>query len=613
MENMGGRGGGDGDQKDMRGRPREPAVTVCHVCGDRVRPQLYCPSCGHPLCGRCRKEPSPQNKQEMGSVNGDGGGEKHGQGGVGDEVERVSVAVATGLPSPAAATTPDGEGGGLVEVVRKSNGEIIAVEKRRPVKTNPFVIADQIARKVSDPQVSSTTIPVVAMPPVSKLPKYDLTTVVDRKRCVPVAPSDAAEHPRIQQSQREPHPERLSHSYASSSRGSSVVPPPSPGVPSNSARMLAAAEEREEERTAALQAKDGPHVHRPEREPDPTTPSTFQASNDRAHVLQHQARREKERTTPPVLRRVKVLAQTNKSGALQQVLQVDVDSGGSAQDNSGMETGGGRKSSGKSIPRARVTSPPAWLKGTGPFSSSSAASAASVAAQPGSIAGRLKKVGLDSSKTKSSPQLGQQSLGGKKKEGRGTTDSTATVTVVRPGGDGDARRGSNSQVSPGGLGRRGEGQKQQEQQLRSYPFPPGQQKQQSGGQQQHHSHESSGFWKVPSSVNMSMAAGAGAGARAASKATSEATIDGSNRLGGGGRRERSSVGGTATGPAGTGTVMVAGDEDDDVGIQGLTIVLHLRGKDDLVISTDLTREGGAGTEGGQEGTGRVLGVVGRWG
>lgn len=65
-------------------------------------------------------------------MNGDGG-EKHGRGGVGDEVERVSVAVATGLPSPAAATTPDGEGGGLVEVVRKSNGEIIAVEKRRPV------------------------------------------------------------------------------------------------------------------------------------------------------------------------------------------------------------------------------------------------------------------------------------------------------------------------------------------------------------------------------------------------------------------------------------------------------------------------------------------------
>jgi hypothetical protein len=34
------------------------------------------------------------------------------------------------------------------------------------------------------------------------------------------------------------------------------------------------------------------------------------------------------------------------------------------------------------------------------------------------------------------------------------------------------------------------------------------------------------------------------------------------------------------------------DGEDDVGIEGLTIVLHLKGKDDLVISADLTRGGG---------------------
>ncbi|KAK0623427.1 hypothetical protein B0T14DRAFT_564787 [Immersiella caudata] len=33
------------------------------------------------------------------------------------------------------------------------------------------------------------------------------------------------------------------------------------------------------------------------------------------------------------------------------------------------------------------------------------------------------------------------------------------------------------------------------------------------------------------------------------------------------------------------------EDEDDIGIQGLTIVLHLKGKDDLVISTDLTRNG----------------------
>ncbi|KAK0669474.1 hypothetical protein QBC41DRAFT_302446 [Cercophora samala] len=635
IENMGG-GGGGGDQ-DPRGRSRKPTVTVCHVCGDRVRPQLYCPSCGHPLCGRCREDSSlQQNRQEVGGMNGavgggsGGGGEQH-RLGVEEEVEGVSVAVATGLPSPAVSASPDEGVGGIkgveggerqVEVIRKSNGEIITVEKRRSVKTNPFVIADQIAKaKVSDPQVSSTTIHVVATPPGSKPPKYDLTTVVDRKRRGPVASTDAAEHPRTRQSQWEPHLGRLSHSYASSSRGSSVAPPSSHGGPSHNAGLLAAAEERERETSAALKAKESPHVHhRPDREPNRTTPSpSSQASNDRTHALQQQAKRERERATPPVLRRVKVLAQRDKSGTLQQVLQVDVDSGG-AQDHGGVETGGGgRTSSGKSIPRVRVTSPPAWLKGSG--AGAAAAAAAAVAAQPGSIAGRLRRVdadkGIDSGKTKSSPQLyQQQSRGVKEKEERGTTDSTATVTVVRSGqqaggsggggggsGGFDPREGSNSQVSPRGFGRKGD------QVLpRSYPFSPGQHQQQSGGGSSfptggQHSHGSTGFWKVPSSVNMSLAA---AGAGGGSKTTSEATVDGSRFGGGGGERgQRSggSVGGTGTGTGGTGTLMVEGDEDDDVGIQGLTIVLHLRGKDDLVISTDLTREGGgAGAGGGGNGS-----------
>lgn len=37
-----------------------------------------------------------------------------------------------------------------------------------------------------------------------------------------------------------------------------------------------------------------------------------------------------------------------------------------------------------------------------------------------------------------------------------------------------------------------------------------------------------------------------------------------------------------------GSIWLGDDVGDDVGIQGLTIVLHLRGKDDLVISTDLS-------------------------
>ncbi|KAK4199017.1 hypothetical protein QBC40DRAFT_329804 [Triangularia verruculosa] len=614
------------DPKDTRRRSRKPTVTVCHICGDRVRPQLYCPSCGHPLCGRCKIDTAQQSRQEPAHVNGAGGGEQHrlapedGAGG-------VSVAVAAGLPSPVATTPPDGsantkvagKGERQMEVIRKSNGEIVTVEKRWSVKTNPFVIADQIAKaKVSDPQVSSTTIHVIATPPGSKPPKYDLTAAVDRKRRGPDTSSDAAEHPRTRQSQYEPHLRRLSHSYASSSRGSSVAPAPSPGGPSTNSRMMAAAEEREKERAAALHAKSSPHFQRQDREPDRTTPSpSSQASNDRTQAVKQQAKREQGRSTPPVLRRVKVLAQRDKSRTLQQVLQVDVDSG--VPDNSGVERG--VRDSAKSIPRVRVTSPPAWLKG------SSAAAAA--ATQPGSIAGRLRRVdadkAMDSNKTKSSPQLYQPI---KEKEERGTTDSTATVTVIRSGQAAgasvtsqstyDTRGGGfGSYVSPRATMGRGGGPlpppaaaaaRQASQHPRSYPFPPMQQSTSTAtgpSQQpqsisfgrtafgQQHSH-GSGFWKVPSSVNM-----------ATSKITSEATVDGS-RIGG---VHRSAGSGTA----GTGTMMVEGDDDDDVGIQGLTIVLHLRGKDDLVISTDLTREGGGGGGGG-EGNGssvRSMSKVGR--
>lgn len=32
------------------------------------------------------------------------------------------------------------------------------------------------------------------------------------------------------------------------------------------------------------------------------------------------------------------------------------------------------------------------------------------------------------------------------------------------------------------------------------------------------------------------------------------------------------------------------NDDDDLGIEGVTIIMHLRGRDDLVINTDLTRD-----------------------
>jgi len=28
---------------------------ICHVCGDKIIPRAFCPSCGHLLCGECRR------------------------------------------------------------------------------------------------------------------------------------------------------------------------------------------------------------------------------------------------------------------------------------------------------------------------------------------------------------------------------------------------------------------------------------------------------------------------------------------------------------------------------------------------------------------------------
>lgn len=49
---------GDGDdlslEVDGSSRYRK-SQRICHVCGDRIIPQAFCPSCGHPLCGECRR------------------------------------------------------------------------------------------------------------------------------------------------------------------------------------------------------------------------------------------------------------------------------------------------------------------------------------------------------------------------------------------------------------------------------------------------------------------------------------------------------------------------------------------------------------------------------
>jgi hypothetical protein len=50
------------------------ARRVCHVCGVQVMPQLYCPSCGHPMCRKCGSDgmsaSGPKGEDEDG-VDGD--------------------------------------------------------------------------------------------------------------------------------------------------------------------------------------------------------------------------------------------------------------------------------------------------------------------------------------------------------------------------------------------------------------------------------------------------------------------------------------------------------------------------------------------------------------
>lgn len=47
---------------------------ICHVCGVHATPQPCCPSCGHPMCGRCVSEKMAANGSncELGDVTGNG-------------------------------------------------------------------------------------------------------------------------------------------------------------------------------------------------------------------------------------------------------------------------------------------------------------------------------------------------------------------------------------------------------------------------------------------------------------------------------------------------------------------------------------------------------------
>ncbi|KAK4190101.1 hypothetical protein QBC35DRAFT_112098 [Podospora australis] len=494
---------------------------ICHMCGGRVTPQSYCPSCGHPMCERCRKDDGANMARAQISEEAD--------------VDGVSVALATtGTGSPTPNTlAPDEEnsigdnmkGAGSGQRGEENEGSnspprsregkkvlplggIANSGKRLSLKTNPFVIADQIAKsKSSEPQVfaSATKVHVHAAPP-STPPKHNLTRLDHSSPALQVRHEDSGRH---HNRKSEPTPASLSHSFTS--------------LPSTSRKGSSS--------SVSSVATRGSHASGPsEREHQPdraTEPSPLSQIFDDAP---------KPKGTPPVLRRVKVFAQRPSSDIPHQVLQVDVE---------GPDQNSGNPAS-RQVPRVRVTSPPAWLKNpsAGP-------------AQPGSVAGRLKKI----DGAKSSPQLTQKLTS---TDDRGTETSTATVTITRapiapPERESEATRTARSSATR----------------------PPAATSQDSPTAQP------VPFWKAAPNKDLATEYRRSIAAITrerqmvgVSKSTSEVTNDGS----------------TTASVGGHGIVMVEGDEDD-VGIQGLTIVLHLRGRDDLVISTDLTRESGSGRSG----------------
>ncbi|KAK3375154.1 hypothetical protein B0H63DRAFT_482007 [Podospora didyma] len=250
-----------------------------------------------------------------------------------------------------------------------------------------------------------------------------------------------------------------------------------------------------------------------------------------------------DQATLPIVRRVEVLAHQESTGAPENVLQVDVE-------------GGGHR-----IPRVRVSSPPAWLK----YPST----------KPGTIEGRLRQVGAQSSPSLSQrhqlEDTGRRSVG---------TRMQAHFTE-EPESEPQSAIPSNTRMSQAKV-------VQSEMKITPSISMPG----------------SPGFGGsiLPGEMALARASEADIATQSTSWKKQHAADLAAAEI-------RRTVGILSPGTNDERDAAVteveaedSGDrplddssqfEEDDVGIQGLTIVLHLKGKDDLVISTDLTRDAGS--------------------
>ncbi|KAK0621366.1 hypothetical protein B0T17DRAFT_617819 [Bombardia bombarda] len=266
-----------------------------------------------------------------------------------------------------------------------------------------------------------------------------------------------------------------------------------------------------------------------------------------------------EKDLSSVLRRVKVLAREPSSGAIERLLEVDV--GGNAP---------------RSVPRVRVSSPPPWLKNP--------------STKAGSIEGRLRRVTsggnprhpLSQQHRPEVEDFRRRNPIAKSPAAKNLHQTQDTHSGSRAGGEQASPRRSPRRASPhgttGSLSPRG-----------ATTVPTG-------------TNETNESMMYPTPVNIPAAVAVNhrhllwemqhadqvehhTEAKVARR--SRGSLPPSPKKSSEGIRESESA---STRIAGGGRRRTDEEEDDDVGIRGLTIVLHLRGKDDLVISTDLTRD-----------------------
>ncbi|KAK3692067.1 hypothetical protein B0T22DRAFT_3226 [Podospora appendiculata] len=543
---------------------------MCHVCGDRIIPQEICSSCGHLRCQQCTREFSEATTTDAPQV----------------AAAAAAVCAASAPARPEISEVVSAETPLARQDKRASNKSEKSLEiaedsepppsgKEASVKNNPFVIADQIAKaKVAEPQTSKTTIRATS---VSKLPP-----------CV-VIRNDQHEHATHKQweGQQQQQPDKApcqSHNpffhnhptdesaYQKTIEAARIaeaaaphnVPSPYPASISSQDRCPRELEWQFGQHNVITRAPAGSlKVAEARWSPKPSMaePAEPAAQKELSHVI----------------RRVKAMGRESKAGAgpVEKVPKVDVSA-----------TGAGRH-----VPKVRVSSPPFWLKNP--------------STKAGSIEGRLKKTGSRSNPEMSSSRPSQPQQRVVEDEFRHSHHMEDMPFAVNRGGSmakdkqqqqhlGEGKRANLRADSGGGveqirLARRSLQTISSRETLGSLSSdtvtgtgrgkkdtPPGHhQKTPSGvptALASHHRQPAPVETQRPGMVADMMCRQHGGEMEAERAQRAE-------RMG---RRSLRVVCEPEEGGE--------GEDGDDVGIRGLTIVLHLRGKDDLVISTDLSRD-----------------------